>query len=428
MKKLLIPLLLIPLVGAGGMWYWRTNGKSPPRYRTATVARGDLVATINATGTIQPEEVVDIGAQIAGQIKRFGADPRDEKRPIDYGSPVEEGTILAWIDDSLYKAQLNQAEANLLRARADVAQLRAREKQADRDLQRLKDLRQRNANTISDAEFELAETTHVAAKAATSVGEAAVAQGQAARDQANINLGYCTIRSPVKGVIIDRRVNIGQTVVASLNSPSLFLIAKDLKKLQVWASVNEADVGHIKSKQKVTFTVDAFPGQVYRGDVAADQPRLNASMSQNVVTYTVVVNTDNSGGKLLPYMTANLRFTVGRQSNVLTVPNAALRFRPLPEYVAEEHREDYIAASGRRRGGDSEADDEGPLDGDLVWVEADGYLRPVPVEVGLSDGARTEIRANDLDAGTKVVVGMPQTSENENTTNPFAPQMFRRPQ
>ncbi len=423
MKRLLIPLLLIPLLGAGGVWYWQTNGKSAPKFRTAAVERGDLVATINATGTVEPEEVVDVGAQVAGQIKRFGVDPRDEKRPIDYGSPVEEGTILAWIDDSLWKAQVNQGEANLNRAEADLRQMRVREKQAERDWRRIQTLK----NTISDAEFELAETTYLATKAATAVGEAALAQAQAAREQANINLGYCTIRSPVKGVIVDRRVNIGQTVVASLNSPSLFLIAKDLKKLQVWASVNEADVGHIKSKQKATFTVDAFPGRVFSGEVAADQPRLNASMSQNVVTYTVVVNTDNADGKLLPYMTANLRFMIGRQNNVLSVPNAAVRFRPPPEYVADEYREAYLASSGRRRGGDmAAADDEDQLDGDLVWVASNGYLRPVRVETGLSDGMRTEIRAGELTADSEVVIGIPQAEADEQTTNPFTPQMFRR--
>ncbi len=428
MKRLLILLLLIPLlVGAGGVWYWRSNGKSSPKFRTAPVKRGDLEASINATGTIEPEEVVDVGAQIAGQIKRFGVDPRDEKRAIDYGSPVEEGTVLAWIDDSLYKAQVNQAEANLTHAEADLRQLRAKESQAKRDWERAKPLKDKG--TISDAEFELAETTYVSAQAATAVGDAAVLQAKAARDQTKINLGYCTVKSPVKGVIVDRRVNIGQTVVASLSSPSLFLIAKDLRKLQVWASVNEADVGHIKSGQKATFTVDAFPGKTFSGVVVADQPRLNASMSQNVVTYTVVVsteNTQNPDGRLLllPYMTATLRFTIGRQSNVLSVPNAALRFRPSPEYVDAEFRDEYVASSGRRRGGDvAAADNEEP--GDQVWVIEEGFLRPVRVTVGLSDGIRTEIQSQQLSTGSEVVTGLPQAATDTDTKNPFTPQMFR---
>jgi HlyD family secretion protein len=428
MKRLLIALLLVPLVGAGGVWYWHSNGKSAPKFRTARVERGDLVASINATGTIEPEEVVDVGAQIAGQIKRFGVDPRDEKRPIDYGSPVEEGTVLAWIDDALYKAQLNQAEANLAHAQADLRQLRAKEVQAKRDWDRAKPLKDQGA--ITDGEFELAETTCITAQAATAVGDAAVQQAKASRDQAQINLSYCTIKSPVKGVIVDRRVNIGQTVVASLNTPSLFLIAKDLRKLQVWASVNEADVGHIKSGQKATFTVDAFSGRTFNGAVVADQPRLNASMSQNVVTYTVVVGTENPQtpeGRLLllPYMTANLRFIIGRQSNVLHVPSAALRFQPAPEYVAPEFREEYAASSGRRRGGDMAAAEEEKQSEGTLWVVEEGFLRPVSVEVGLSDGSRTEIRTDELSVGSDVVTGLPQVAADDDTKNPFAPRIFR---
>src|SRR5205823_11154354 len=153
---------------------------------------------------------------------------------------------------------------------------------------------------------------------------------KAALKNAEINLAYCTITSPVKGVIVDRRVNIGQTVVSSLNAPSLFLIAKDLKRLQVWASVNEADIGNIRSGQQVTFTVDAYPGRTFKGTVAPDQPRLNASMTQNVVTYTVVVTTRNDDGKLKPYLTANVNFEVSKHENVLLVPNAALRWKPNP--------------------------------------------------------------------------------------------------
>ena len=163
-------------------------------------------------------------------------------------------------------------------------------------------------------------------KAAIVQAQGTVSQAEATLKRALQNLSYCTIISPVKGVIIDRRVNIGQTVVASLNAPSLFLLAKDLKRLQVWVSVNEADIGHIKPGQAVTFTVDAFPGEVFSGEVG--KVRLNATMTQNVVTYTVEIITDNSNGKLLPYLTANVTFIVGERKNVLLVPNAALRWTP----------------------------------------------------------------------------------------------------
>ena len=165
-----------------------------------------------------------------------------------------------------------------------------------------------------------------AAEANVAVGEATIQQNEAALEMAKTNLGYSTIKSPVDGVIIDRRVNIGQTVVASLNAPSLFLIAKDLRRMQVWASVNEADIGRIHPSMPVRFTVDAYPGEVFRGKVV--QVRLNATMTQNVVTYTVVVTTDNSDGKLLPYLTANVNFELEQRDNVLLVPNAALRWKP----------------------------------------------------------------------------------------------------
>jgi HlyD family secretion protein len=422
MKKIIVVLIASALVGGSGFWYMR-NGRDSTAFRTVTVERGDLIASINASGTIQPEEVINVGAQVAGQVKGFGADPRDTRRKIDYGSPVEEETVLAWIDDSVYQAQLNRAKADLLRAQADLLQLKAKERQAERDFERLKDLRARQI--ISDAEYDAAETAYVFAKSSRAVGEAAVAQAQAALDQAQINLGYCTIKSPVKGVIVDRRVNVGQTVVASLNSPSLFLIAKDLKRLQVWASVNEADVGHIRSGQEVSFGVDAFPGRVFRGVVAEDQPRLNASMIQNVVTYTVVVNTDNADGKLLPYMTANLQFRVDDRSNAMLVPNGALRYRPNPDDVVEEARAAVLesqSATASDRLSDPQAHDQGTL-----WVAEGRLLRPVPVRIGLSDGSRTEILEGDLQDGAQVVIGMLTTDE-EPSTSPFVQQRFRRKQ
>src|SRR5262249_52467012 len=261
-------------------------------YRTAVAERGDLQATISATGTIQPEEVVDVGAQVAGLIQSFGRDLRDSSKMIDYGSPVERDTVLAHIDESLYQAQVEQAKpqvgqaeaqveqaqaqveqakANVQRAGADLQQINAKMHQADRDWGRARTLG-RSKGVISDVDFDTAQANYETTRAAVTVAEAAVAQAkagvsdaqaavtkakaalgdaQAGLKRAEINLGYCTIKSPVKGVIVDRRVNIGQTVVASLNAPSLFLIAKDLKRLQIWASVNEADIGQIKQGQRV---------------------------------------------------------------------------------------------------------------------------------------------------------------------------------
>jgi HlyD family secretion protein len=226
-------------------------------------------------------------------------------------------------------------------------------------------------------------------------------------------------------------VNIGQTVVASLSAPSLFLLAKDLRRIQVWASVNEADIGHLRTGQQVSFSVDAFPGTRFKGTIV--QMRLNATMVQNVVTYTVVVSTDNSDGKLLPYMTANLDFEIDRRENALRVPNAALRWQPAPQQVAPDARADFIKTLRAAKG---TASDSKPAekakdnhDRGRVWVEDGQFVRPVKVRIGLSDGTMTEITGGDLADNTPVVVG--ETHENNTgggTSNPFTPQLFKNKQ
>lgn len=466
MKNIIILGILLAVAGGLGGWYYHNSDHRGPGFRTVQVERGDLLATINATGTIEPEEVIDIGAQVAGQIISFGQDPRG--KTIDFGSPVEEGTVLARIDPAIYKAQVDQAaanvkqaeaalesanaqvgvaEANLKQAEANLGQMQAKYHQADRDWSRAQRLGPTKA--LADVDYDTAEAAYLTSKAALAVGEAAVTQSKAAlKDaQANVikaeaalaaakatlanaetNLRYCTIKSPVKGVIVDRRVNIGQTVVSSLNAPSLFLLAKDLKRLQVWASVNEADIGNVKPGQAVTFTVDAYPDRVFKGAVAPDQPRLNASMTQNVVTYTVVVSTDNSDGKLLPYLTANLQFEVSRHTNALLVPNAALRWRPTAQQVAPEARDEFVRAQRKTRatpgekpvaGAEKDRHDRGTL-----WVEDSGFVKPVKVRIGLSDGLQTEIVKGDIQEGATVVVGEARPTIDSGTSNPFAPKMF----
>jgi HlyD family secretion protein len=225
-------------------------------------------------------------------------------------------------------------------------------------------------------------------------------------------------------VIIDRRVNIGQTVVSSLNAPSLFLIAKDLKRMQVWASVNEADIGNIHPGQPVSFTVDAFSGQTFRGEVG--KIRLNASMTQNVVTYTVEINTDNSDGKLLPYLTANVTFEVTKRNNVLMVPNAALRWLPTSQQVAPDARQEVANAGRRGSGATQPTAGAGDRTQGQVWIVDGRFVRAVTVTVGLSDGSATEVRSDDLREGMEVVVGEAARGGGAaQTTNPFTPQLFR---
>jgi HlyD family secretion protein len=419
MKGLIGAVLLVGLMGGGaGMWYWRNGTPPATTFRTTVVERGNLLATVTATGTLEPVEAIDVGAQVAGQIKAFGRDPQDSSKPIDFGAVVEEGTILAQLDDSVYVSQVGQARANVLRAEADLLQFRAKLNQSEREWNRVRRL---TAKAISELEYDTAQNAYESAKAALQVGDAVLVQAKEALKQAETNLGYTTIRSPVKGVILDRRVNVGQTVVASLNAPSLFLIATDLSKLQIWASVNEADIGQVHAGQKVRFTVDAYPNEEFTGKVS--QIRLNATMTMNVVTYTVVVDTDNGERRLLPYMTANLQFLVSERHNVLMVPNSALRWRPGRQYVAPEHRDEYDRVVRRK------ANTEGrPADNQRgqshVWLVGDQNLvRPLKVRTGLTDGTMTEIVSGDLKEGDPVVIGATATPAPDNSVNPFSPVM-----
>jgi HlyD family secretion protein len=441
MKRAVSAAIVLGIIAISGAWYLYRADEETVFYRTVPVERGDLLATISATGTVEPDEVVDVGAQVAGRINSFGKDKND--KTIDYGSEVEEGTILAQIDDSLYAAdvaqataQLQLAKAGVQRAESDIEQMKAKLYQAQRDWDRAQKLGQSEA--LAASSYDAYKSAYETAKANVAVGEAAISQAKASVMQAEAvlqrsqrNLSYCTIKSPVKGVIIDRRVNIGQTVVASLNAPSLFLIAKDLKRMQVWVSVNEADIGNIHPGQAVSFTVDAYPSEVFQGEVG--KVRLNANMTQNVVTYTVEVITDNSSGKLLPYLTANVQFELSSSSNVLLVPNAALRWSPRPDQVAAEFRTvlpDSAPRNGNHENGKQSSNHSteavsGNGGQGVIWVEQGNYVRPIKVRVGPSDGTVTEVEGKELQEGLQAVLGEQQQATGTKTTNPFTPQMMR---
>ena len=438
-KRILVFAAVLGLVAVVVGWYLQRGNAQTAAFRTDQVTRGDILVSIRATGTVEPEEVVDVGAQVAGQILYFGKDANG--KTVDYGSPVEAGTILAKIDDSLYsadeaqaQAQVQSASASLQRAEADLEQLKAKLNQAERDWQRAQKLGPSEA--LSQSTYDAYRSAYETAAANVEVGRAAILQAKASLAQAEAvlrraqrNLGYCTIKSPVKGVIVDRRVNIGQTVVSSLNAPSLFLIAKDLTRMQVWVAVNEADIGKIRPGLPVTFTADAFPGESFRGEVG--KVRLNASMTQNVVTYTVEIVTDNSNGRLLPYLTANVQFELDRRSKVLMVPNAALRWRPSAEQVAPEAREAFERLAGRKgkaEGGSGASTKTGTGSASsasrtALWIPDGDYVKSFRVQQGLSDGIYTEVQGEGLTEGMKVVVGIQtQTNGNEDVaTNPFTP-------
>ncbi len=479
-RILIIAVVVLGLAGAGAAWYMQRDSASAA-FQTAPVKRGELRAVIGATGTVEPEEVIDVGAQVAGRIDTFGTDPAG--KVIDYGSEVEQGTVLANIDQSLYAADvasataaMETAKANVQKAKADLVQMQAKLGQAQADWERAQKVGPSEALAQSNYDaykygYQTAQANVGVAEASVAAAEKGVGQAQATLDRAQKNLGYCTIVSPVKGVIIDRRVNIGQTVVASLNAPSLFLIAKDLKKMQVWASVNEADIGNIRPGQEATFTVDAFPDRTFKGTVG--KVRLNATMTQNVVTYTVEINADNSEGTLLPYLTANVSFQVAKHEDVLMVPNAALRWSPSqPEQIVPEARNSAGAGRGKRQQGGPQAsegegtqaaaptENAGPTTAPTkaaksgnrsgnrsgaasvehrrgtVWIQQGEFVKPIRVRLGLTDGTNTEIQptsGDELKEGTPVVIAevRQQASSSSSTSggaekNPFAPQMPKK--
>jgi len=442
MKKVFL-LVLVMVMAGGGIVYLRRDRQTITVFRTAPVERGNLVVTISATGTVEPEEVIDVGAQVAGQILAFGQDI--DGKTVDYGSRVEAGTVLARIDDALYTSEVTQAEAQVLsaqgglqRAEADLEQLKVKLEQAEQDWRRAESLG-KMSTALAATDYDNFKAAYHAARAAVAVGEAAIiqakgnlAQAQGMLDRANRNLGYTTIVSPVKGVIIDRRVNIGQTVVASLNAPSLFLIAKDLTRMQVWVAVNEADIGRLRPGQPVTFTVDAFPDETFVGQVG--KIRLNASMTQNVVTYTVEVVTDNSSGRLLPYLTANVKFEIDRRNDVLMVPNAALTWTPAVEKISPAHRDAYAqpVAAGTRS--DKTTSETSGASGDepghrVIWTVDGQYVRPIRVRVGLTDDAMTEVQGEELIEGMRIVTGEEQQTQSSAAggSNPFLPKPPRPP-
>lgn len=449
MKLLVWVVVIGALVAGGWTWYARRGQEPTVVYRTEPVKRGTLTSSISATGTVEPEEVVDVGAQVTGQILSFGTDANG--KTIDYTSPVEKGTVLARIDDSLYaadvantKASLELAKAGVVRAQADLNQSKAKLYQAQRDWERAQKLGPSDA--LAQSAYDGYKSAYETAQAAVGVSQASIAQAdaqvsqaQAAYDRAMRNESYCTIISPVKGVIIDRRVNIGQTVTASLNAPSLFLLAKDLTKMQVWVAVNEADIGNIHPGQVVTFTIDAYPGRTFKGSVG--KVRLNAQMTQNVVTYTVEVLTDNSDSTLLPYQTANVQFQVDRKDSVLIVPNAALRWLPSEQEVAPDVRAEMASSdtgggegsgeaggSHAHSGGHKKSGSAPQVRHGMVWVQDGLYVRPLSVTLGITDGTNTEVRSDKLAENSPVIVGEEVAGADGAASgdNPFAPHFFHR--
>ena len=321
MKKALI---VIVLLAAGITVYgYLSYGTSEfvPEIRTTTITPGDIVDTVGATGALEAVTTVNVGSQVSGMI---------EELSVDFNSIVRAGDVIMRLDPSLFETQVAQARANLIRAEADTERFRVSLDDARVQLSRAEDLAARQL--ISETEREAAQLAVRSTEAQLKSSEAAIAQAMASLNQNEVNLEHTVIRAPIDGIVISRLVDVGQTVAASLQAPELFVIAADLTKMRVIANIDESDVGRIRPNQRVTFTVDAFPGEEFEGTVS--QIRLEPVVTQNVVTYATVVDAPNPDLRLKPGMTATIALETARRENVLRIPNGALRFRPTNEMFA----------------------------------------------------------------------------------------------
>jgi HlyD family secretion protein len=368
---------------------------------TAKIERGDIAHTIIATGTVRPEELVEVGSQVTGMIAAFGCDSDSPQRSLDCGSRVRKGEMLAQIDPTIYQAQVDYATASLLKAKADVAQNEARHRQTELDWKRAEKLLPDRA--ISNTDYDLALTNVRVMEASMAASRAEVQQNEATLRIAETNLAYTTIKSPIDGIVVDRRVAIGQTVVASFNAPGLFLLAKESQQVQVWASVDEADIGYIHSGLPVRFTVNAHGDQVFEGRVT--QIRLNPTRREDAVSYTVVVEA-NASGNMLPYMTANLQFEVDRRPNVLLISNDALQSASASATASKGSAASSPRTPSTKLGGGK------PVKmwkqrkvNQCFWVKDGGAVRPIEVRLGASNGSVTEVSGIDVREGMEVCLG-----------------------
>jgi HlyD family secretion protein len=365
-RSIRVPLVILALiVVAGGVYYWKSQSanSSQEKYKTQVVDRGDIVQSISANGTLSPVVLVNVGTQVSGTVKTLNA---------DFNSRVKEGQILAELDPALFDAQLKQDQANVANAEANLTLVRAKEVRA-RALQQKGFISQ---DGVDQARQQLE----------SGLAQLKLTHAQLARSRTNLN--YSVIRSPISGVVVARNIDVGQTVAASFQTPTLFQIAGDLKQMQIETSVAEADIGNLKIGLPVRFTVDAFSDRQFAGKVK--QVRLNPTVQQNVVTYNVVVAVNNPDEVLLPGMTAHVQIIVIRHENVLRVPNAALRFKPLKEEGSEAAGKNNKKEKGRG--------------GATVYRLDRGEPKPVRIKAGISDGAYTEVLGDDLKPGEPLIV------------------------
>jgi len=414
--------VLVVIAGVGIFAAFSFNRKTEAEYFTAKVEKGDIRDVIQATGTINPVTSVQVGSQVSGMVSKLY---------VDFNSKVKKGQIVAEIDPALFQGAVLQARADLQNAKASLAATKsnllkdqATLTQNKLDFQRFSNLSGQGVTSQQQedqarAAYDAMRAQVESDKAAIQQAEAQIAQKTANLEVAQTNLDYTVIRAPINGTVVNRSVDIGQTVAASLQAPTLFTIALDLTKMQVYAKTDEGDVGQIRPGLPVDFQVDAFPKEVFRGTV--DQVRMNATTVQNVVTYDTIVDFDNPQLKLFPGMTAYVAIPVAAANDVVKIPNAALRYKPdlSPEKIQELYQKYGIqasqtaaprqtaAASSQGNGAKAQRrETSAGSDNAIVWrLLSDKSLQPVPVHVGLTDHTYTALLAGSLQPGEELVTG-----------------------
>lgn len=401
--KQLILLILLIVILIGLAIFFISKKDSKPQFKTERLTIGEISASVTATGTLSAVTTVIVGTQVSGTIKEIFA---------DYNSPVKKGQIVALIDPEQFQAQVNQARANLNQAMANLIKSQVTLADAERNYSRYKLLIEKEL--IARSEFDTVTTNYESAKAQVEVSRAQVSQAEAALKLAEINLNHTRIVSPVDGVVISRNVDVGQTVAASFQTPTLFSIAKDLTKMQVVSSVAEADIGMVRKGQSVEFTVDAHRESVFKGKVL--EVRIAPITVQNVVTYEVIILVDNEDHKLKPGMTANVSIIVAQKEKVLKIPNSALRFR-MPESLSLKIPQGQSGQQGQRgkRGAGTSA----------VWILEGETPKRVQVKTGISDGQFSELISGDVKEGDLAIVEVVGIKKSTSSSQqPIGPRLF----
>jgi HlyD family secretion protein len=378
MKKIIIALIILILIVLGAFFLFKNDSRNQ-RYVTQKADRGDIRSTVSATGTVNAVTTVSVGTQVSGTIKQLF---------VDFNSPVKKGQLLAQIDPASIEAQVAQASANLSLARANLEKSRVAVRDTLINFKRNKVLY--GKDFISKSDLDTSETNYLSAIAQVKASEAQVAQAQAALNLAQTNFRNTQIISPVNGIVISRSVDVGQTVAASFQTPTLFTIAQDLTKMQIDANIDEADIGRIKMNQPVSFTVDAYPEMIFQGNVSEIR---NAPITvQNVVTYAVIVKVDNPGLKLKPGMTANVSIVIDDKKDILRIPNAALRVK----ITDKDLKKDSPKGAG-------------------VWILEKKEPKRIPLKLGISDNQFTEVVSGYLNENHQIIVEVKTNDKTKNT-------------